>query len=395
LPSDVTGLDPGATFNVTYNENVSTTAPRCRNYEMIGFGSDQPAPGSSQTAVSIGSAFAFPLTLDATCLPGASSPSTYPDASGNGNTATVEGGTGAVVPSASGPLGGSAITGNGTTGWLETANQITNPQVFTQLAWFKTTTSGSIISFSGHHGTAGGAPYAWDRMIYVSAGGHVVAGVYPGSEQVIVSPNTYNNGAWHMAAVTLSPAGFFLYVDGSLVASNTSVTSTQAYNGYWHIGWSIAHRYTWPHAPSTDYWPGSLAGVSVLPTALSASQIHALYNSSNFAAYSSNVLALSPSSYWPLQEIATPPTSAFTFATPTSGPSGTFVATEKNTYTPSAPVGTVSHYSVSFTRFSGGTWDGAVGGGSFTGYGKTSTPDLGTLPYVYERVAQGPTIPIL
>ncbi len=229
-------------------------------------------------------------------VPGGGGGTSYPDTSGNANTATPQGGTGAVVASTSGPLGGGSVTLNGTTGWLETTNQYAGPQVFTQLAWFRTTGSGSIFSFEDQQGASASN---WDRMIWVDPSGHVVAGVYSGSTQEAVSSGTYNDGKWHLVAVTLSSAGLALYVDGSLVGSNTATTA-QAYSGWWHIGWSNAVN-GWPDPPTTAYFPGSLAGVGIIPTALSGSEISALYASSTFAAYSSGVLGYSPTSYWALQ----------------------------------------------------------------------------------------------
>ncbi len=235
-------------------------------------------------------------------VPGAGGGTTYPDTSGNNNSASVQGGTGAGIPNSSGPLGASSVTLNGTSGWLETTNQLSGPQTFTQLAWFQTSGSGSIVSFENTQGNT--ALSEWDRMIWVDPSGHVVAGVYPGSTQELVSPRTYNNAGWHFVAVTLSPSGFFLYVDGARVAHTTSITSAQVYNGYWHIGWSNATQ-GWPDPPSSAFFPGSLAGVSILPTALTKAQISSLYNSSTLSAYSTSVLSYSPTSYWALQSTST------------------------------------------------------------------------------------------
>ncbi|MHB8244739.1 MAG: LamG domain-containing protein [Acidimicrobiales bacterium] len=222
---------------------------------------------------------------------------TYPDTSGNGNTAAAQGGASAVVPSTNGPLGGGALALSNS-GWLQTASQSSGLNTFTQLAWFETTTSGSILSFENVQGNT--SVSEWDRMIWLDPSGHVVAGVYPGSTQEVVSPKAYNDGKWHLAAVTVSAAGFFLYIDGSLVQSNTSVTSAQGYSGWWHIGWSNAPQ-GWPDPPSSAFFSGSLAGVAIIPTALTGSEISALYNSASYSAYSDAVLWYGPSAYWPLQ----------------------------------------------------------------------------------------------
>jgi len=238
-------------------------------------------------------------------VPGFSS--TYPDVAG-GDTATPVGG---VTSTTAGPLGGDGVSLDGSTGYLTTADALASTNTFSELAWFETTGSGSILTFQNAQGTA---PGEYDRILWVDPTGHVVAGVYPGSTQELVSPATYADGQWHLVEATLSPGGFFLYVDGALVASNTAVTSGQAYTGYWQMGWSRATQ-GWPDPPTSGYFPGSLSGVAVLPTALSAAQSTALYASASFSAYAAAVSADGPSQFWPLQREAVADGCAFVAAT--------------------------------------------------------------------------------
>jgi len=58
-----------------------------------------------------------------------------------------------------------------------------------------------------------------------------------------------------------------------------------------------------------------VAGVSVLPTALSAAQSAALYASASFSAYAAAVSADGPSQFWPLQREAVADGCAFVAAT--------------------------------------------------------------------------------
>ena len=202
-----------------------------------------------------------------------------------------------------GPLGGTSVALNSSSGSFDTLNSSTGPSTFTQVAWFKTTTSGSILSFANTYASSGAA--SWDRMIWIDPTGHVVAGVYPNAVKEIKSTGTYNNGAWHFVAVTLSAtSGFRLYVDNAPVVSSATVTSAQSYSGYWHIGWSNAAS-GWTDPPSSAYFIGSLAGIGVLPTALSATSIAALYASTTFSSYSSLVTSSAPSAYWPLDDTGT------------------------------------------------------------------------------------------
>jgi hypothetical protein len=236
-------------------------------------------------------------------VPGDSASTTLADASGNANTATAEGG---VTLGAGGPstLGGGAITPNGSTGWAQTANSYSNPEGFSIVGWFKTTTAsgGTIIGFTNAQGNSGQTDT--DRMLWVDNSGKLVWAVWPGAADEITSPSAYNNGAWHMVVAEIGPSGQQLWVDGSEVASNSSVTSAQSYTGYWHLGWAAEGGGGWPDAPTDLYLAGSLSQVAVIPTQLGSSQISTLYNAGSYGAYAIDVRALSPTAYWPLQDSA-------------------------------------------------------------------------------------------
>lgn len=170
----------------------------------------------------------------------------------------------------------SAYSFNGSTGYVSTANLITNPQVFTISAWFKTSTAsgGKIIGFgSSQTGNSGN----YDRHIYMNNAGQLYFGVYPGSVQTVNSASSYNNGVWHNVVATLSStAGMTLYVDGQSVGTNGSITSAQVYNGYWRIGED--NLTSWTSAPSSFFFNGSIDDVRVYNRALSAAEAKALYN---------------------------------------------------------------------------------------------------------------------
>jgi hypothetical protein len=207
-----------------------------------------------------------------------------PDQSGNGNTGTVVGGV-TLANSVSPISGGESYDFNGTTGNIETTTDETNPQVFTQSAWFELPVgdSGPIMGFSDVQGITGLAD--WDRAIWVDSTGHLVAAIWPNSTiQEITSTGTYNNAAWHEVTVTIGPAGFLMYADGSLIASNTAITTVQIYNGYWHIGWGGNELTSWTDPPSVDFFPGDIAGVAVYSTQLSAAASDALDNGTTYDA---------------------------------------------------------------------------------------------------------------
>ncbi len=195
---------------------------------------------------------------------------TASDATGHGNTATLSG-----APAWSAGKYGNALTFDGVDDYLSTSLLQTNPNVFTLSLWFKTTstTGGKLIGFGdAQTGTSG----HYDRHLYMSNDGKVYFGCYNGSVQTINTTIACNDNAWHYAAVTLSGAGIMLYIDGALIASNTSVTSGENYSGYWRMGFDDVTG--WPSAPSSNFFNGQLDDIRVYDKVLSASDIALLYD---------------------------------------------------------------------------------------------------------------------
>ncbi len=228
---------------------------------------------------------------------------TLADATGGGNTGYAQG---AVTLGASGPMGGRAITLGGASGsYVETTTSYSNPGPLTELIWFQAPTSGAAGSLMGFTNLQTNAtPSSWDRQLWIDPSGHIIYGIYPNSVQEVTSPGTYADGSWHFVAASYGPGGEQLFVDGTRVAMNSSATSAQNYSGYWHLGYSNATS-GWSDPPSSNDWKGSLAQAAVIPTQLSASQIATLYTAGTSSAFRSDVLALSPTAYWPLDDSST------------------------------------------------------------------------------------------
>lgn len=230
--------------------------------------------------------FAYPLGESATTTLGGKAT----DVSGNNNTGAY---------SALGVTGGQSTTGvcgrdgytgvqlNGVTGAIYGPSSQTDPINFTEEIWFKTVKSyalgGKLIGLGNSQTGLSGN---YDRHLYLDNAGHVVFGVYPGSVQTVVSPNTYNDGGWHFAVATLCdpttyaqtcPAkGMTLYVDGVKVNSNTGITTSQNFTGYWRIGYD--NMANWNPQPTNNAFQGYLAWASVYNTAvLSGTQVAAQY----------------------------------------------------------------------------------------------------------------------
>ena len=265
--------------------------------------------------------------------------SLYLDSSSAGDSGTA---VGAVTTAASGgPLGGGATSFPGGTAYIQTGAPgvgfpaVNGPQQFTLLAWVRAGPGqgGGILGFS--NATSPTSASSWDRLLWIDGSGAVVAGVYPGSVQEAVGTSLVTNGAWHLVAATLGPSGLSLYVDGTPQAVNAAATSAQAYSGWWSVG--AARLASWANAPAltngVSTFTGSLAGVAVLPTALSATQIAELAATSTFPAYAAVVAADAPLADWTLQtELTAPCQGVLATVAATVGATTTCIA-------PAAPTG--------------------------------------------------------
>lgn len=186
--------------------------------------------------------------------------------------------------------------------------------------WFKTvpgtTTGGTLLGFSS---TATTTPTSWDKMLWVDNAGRVVFGVYPGTTVEVTSSVAVNDGAWHLAVGTVSNAGMSLSVDGGPASTNTGTTTTQAYTGYWHVGWDN-EGVGWPDPPATPYFAGMLADAAIFP-ALTSAQVTALARAGTQATWASLLVADGATYGWALGD---PGTTAYTGPIPavTANPCG-------------------------------------------------------------------------
>jgi hypothetical protein len=167
--------------------------------------------------------------------------------------------------------GNTAVTLDGTSGYVSNARKWADPLVFTLEAWVKTTSSagGVVVGFGDKATTDSNKS---DRLLYMGTSGQVYFGIDP--SHAIVSPKAYADGKWHLLDASLSAAGSSLYVDGALVASSAALTTPQKYDGYWRIGNQISTG--WSGHPS-NYFAGTVDEAAVYPTALTAVRIAAHY----------------------------------------------------------------------------------------------------------------------
>jgi signal peptidase I len=192
---------------------------------------------------------------------------------GTAVTATYRGGITYRAPGPTcSPSVNRAVTLDGSSGFLTTNIALDSPQQFTAQLWFATKTArgGKLIGFgNGYDGAASGQ---FDRHVYMRNNGTLTFGIYNGGYVTVTSPRAYNDGAWHLVTASFSPGtGMRLYVDGALVGQSNAAAAAEAYTGYWRIGYDSLS--SWPGAPTSPYFGGSVAHVSVLQEVLPADEV--------------------------------------------------------------------------------------------------------------------------
>jgi hypothetical protein len=224
----------------------------------------------------------------------------------------------------SGPMGGTGIALDGSTGWFESTSPSSTPGSFTLLAWFKAApgASGTIFSLSSSQFDTG-SPDS-DLDLWIDGSGKLVWGIVTLDalgDQVpseATSTSTVTDGSWHLAAATFAGLSSSLYVDGTVQGSVPALNGLASESGWYPaIGWGPEGAPTWPDGPPSAFFSGSLAMVSVSPSAASGAQISALAASASTNAYESALSSdAPPTENW---EMADSGTQAYTGAVAVSG----------------------------------------------------------------------------
>jgi PKD repeat protein len=205
------------------------------------------------------------------------------------NDGNIQGGVSLGTTGAIANTSNKAATFNGSDGVVVASAQANNPTVYTEMTWFKTTTTngGKLMGFGNANSGLSGN---YDRHIYMEGSGQLTFGVWTGFTNTATSPLAYNDGNWHLMVATQSNQGLKLYVDGAVVATNGQ-TEAQAYSGYWRIGGDN----NWGGQP---WFAGSLDDSAVFSKALTDAQVSQLYalgagaNATPTASFTSSVTKL-------------------------------------------------------------------------------------------------------
>jgi len=194
------------------------------------------------------------------------------DASGSGNTGTYQTGTtlnqSGVIPS-----DGKAVLFNGTSGYMSTATSMTLTNSHSISVWFKTTSATKMGIFGFENAQTGTGSASYSSSLETETDGRLTFYFWNGSTSyTITTTATYNDGNWHHIVASIGLQGTQLWVDGSLVGQNTSVTSSGSFAGYWRLG---------HNKRAGAYFNGTLDNVAVYKEQLTSSQVAGLYLDAN------------------------------------------------------------------------------------------------------------------
>jgi hypothetical protein len=166
------------------------------------------------------------------------------------------------------------MTFNGaSTSYATFAGEYTFADAITVAAWFKTTASGTrTIMSSQVLNSSLGASNGW-RMILVNGR---LKYRHPSKDFFLINgPSSLNNGEWQHVAMTWTPSGYTLYVNGVESATGTAGEVRDTDPNYdLHIG-AIASATT---SNRTDIFSGQIGGAIVENEAMTAEQIQAIYD---------------------------------------------------------------------------------------------------------------------
>lgn len=165
------------------------------------------------------------------------------------------------------------FTFDGTTEYVDT-NQSLAAESFSVGAWFRSSAAGIKMILSKE--TTAGNP--WNYRIWMN-GGQLVADMSqaPATQASLTSPLTsYNNGSWYLVMFTRDDSNWYLYVNGSQVATRAdpytgSVTNAQEL-------WIGRSAFTGQSPTGSYQYTGDIGQIFIYNAVLTSEQILQNYN---------------------------------------------------------------------------------------------------------------------
>jgi hypothetical protein len=182
------------------------------------------------------------------------------------------------------------------------------PGAYTELAWIEipSGSEGAILGFANATplGTASGS----QAQVWIDGDGYVVVASVATSPGELASNSPVADGSWHLIEFTSDGSSAALYVDGVLQQSATLAGTSSSGDGRWSVGAASFAGSTAADPPTTSsgvsYLSGAIAGLAVIPRALSPSETAALAGAATFATYAGDVGSYDPLHAWMLQDQA-------------------------------------------------------------------------------------------
>ena len=279
LRFDDTGLAPGSTHRYTVSA------------------SDGTFTSSKSTAVSGTVASAAPESYSSAIA--GLNPQVWWRLDDNGSTAADSSSSGAnagdfhggVTKGVGGAIDGdSAVTLNGTDGYITSDQPFSAPGAFSESAWFKTDTirGGVIMAQSSIQAGAGGTT---DRAIVMDNNGDISFALAGRGINFRNQDTIWNDNRWHQVVGTYDGASTIsLYVDGQLLGSTVTTRAvTGLPSSYLRVGYADMtglqqlgvfgrnfYQRTWPNS---SFWNGTVDEATAYDYTLSADQIQAMFAS--------------------------------------------------------------------------------------------------------------------
>ena len=281
LAYEIETWDPAASMATLWVKLNTLAGGEVQDGVQMYWGNRQ-APGISSSLGVFTSAAEYAGVWHLSQNPKAAAPQ-FPDASEQGNFATLRGPTPA---STNTPWGrGLILDGNQ---YLTTRKSHDNPRYFTHSIWIQTATTvgGWILGFSN---SPTDTSKDYDRHVWMDDSGRINFGIYQGPPGIIAKPDTifatisttkaYNDGVWHQLTSVVAVDGQSLFVDGKLVAKDSVSRIPSPFLGYWRIGFDNIGD--WKPQPSQNYFHGRIDEVRVWQKALTPARIAWEYATQN------------------------------------------------------------------------------------------------------------------
>jgi len=289
LRYDDKGLSAGShSYQVSASDGIHTSA---KSTAVSGVASNAAPPAFATQTASLNPLVWWRLGDSGT---------TATDSSSNGTrTGDLQPGATAGAPGA--VNGDTAVTLDGTNGYVTSTNPIPDTTAFSEAAWFKTNTvTGGVIMAQSDQKT-GGAAANNDRVIVMDNNGGLVFAMKAGQSfgpfgfptiNIRNQGPIWNDGKWHLVVGTYDGNGnAALYVDGWLqgTATGTPFDATAKANGmtnaYLRAGYADVSQtpvrfginfYNNPW-PNTQHFQGSIDEVTAFNRSLTANEVSAMF----------------------------------------------------------------------------------------------------------------------